>query len=69
MKLTMNSIKLKVIEKPVDRENLVYKASNYTYSFENFRTMKIFGTDIYNSTITLKKLIMIRVIYWLKFEF
>ena len=46
MKLTMNSIKLKVIEKTVDRENLVYKASNYTYSFKNFRTMKNFGRDI-----------------------
>ena len=43
------------IEKTVDRENFIYKASEYTYSFKNFQTIKTFGRDIYNGKITLKK--------------
>ena len=39
--------KIKEIEKTVDREKLVYKASEYTYSFENFQTIRTFGRDIY----------------------
>ena len=46
--------KIKEIEKTVDREKLVYKASEYTYSFENFRTIRTFGRDIYEGKITLK---------------
>ena len=42
------------IEKTVDREKLVYRASEYTYSFQNFRTIRAFGRDIYNGEITLK---------------
>ena len=43
------------IEKTVDREKLVYRASEYTYSFQNFRTIRAFGRDIYNGEITLKE--------------
>ena len=36
------------IEKTVDRETLIYRASEYTYSFQNFQTIKSCGRDIYN---------------------
>ena len=44
--------KIKEIEKTVDREKLVYKASEYTYSFKNFLTIRAFGRDIYEGKIT-----------------
>ena len=47
--------KIKEIENNVDREKLVYKTNEYTYSFENFQTIKTFGKDIYDGTITLKE--------------
>ena len=47
--------KISEIEKAVDREKLVYRASEYTYSFQNVRTIKTFGRDIYNGEITLKE--------------
>ena len=47
--------KISEIEKAVDREKLVYRASEYTYSFQNVRTIKTFGKDIYNGEITLKE--------------
>ena len=56
--------KIKEIEKTVNRENLYYKANKYTYNFLNFRTTSTFGRDIYNSTITIKTLIMIKVIFY-----
>ena len=43
------------IEKTVDREKLIYRASEYTYSFKRFQTIKTFGRDIYNGEITLKE--------------
>ena len=58
--------KIKEIEKTVDRQNLVNRASEYKYSFKNFKRIKTFGTDIYNSEITLKKLMKIKAIYYLK---
>ena len=47
----------KIIEigKIVDREKLIFRASEYTYNFQNFQTIKTFGRDIYNGKITLKK--------------
>ena len=36
------------IEKTVDREKLINRASEYIYSFQNFQIIKIFGRDIYN---------------------
>ena len=47
--------KISEIEKTIDREKLVYRANEYSYSFQNFRTIKTFGRDIYNGEITLKK--------------
>ena len=47
--------KISEIEKTIDREKLVYRASEYTYSFQNFQTIKTFGRDIYNGEITLKE--------------
>ena len=35
--------KIKEIEKTVDKEKLVQRASEYTYSFKSFRTIKTFG--------------------------
>ena len=40
--------KIMEIEKTVDRETLIYRASEYTYSFQNFQTIKSCGRDIYN---------------------
>ena len=47
--------KIMEIEKTVDREKLIYRASEYTYSFQNFQTIKTFGWDTYNGKITVKK--------------
>ena len=47
--------KILEIEKTVDREKLVYEASEYEYSFQNFLTIRTFGRDIYNDEITLKE--------------
>ena len=47
--------KIMEIEKTTDREKLFCRASEYTYSFQNFQTIKTFGRDIYNGKITLKE--------------
>ena len=47
--------KIKEIRKTVDREKLVYKTNEYKYSFENLQTIKTFGKDFYDGTITLKE--------------
>ena len=47
--------KIKEIEKNVDRQKLIYKTNEYTYSFKNFQTMKTFGRDIYEGKITIKE--------------
>ena len=47
--------KIVEIEKTVDREKLIYKSSEYTYSFQNFQTIKTFGSDIYSGETTLKE--------------
>ena len=47
--------KISEIEKNVDREMLVYKSSEYTYSFQNFQTIRTFCRDIYSGEITLKE--------------
>ena len=55
MRWKKSLIKLKEIEKAVDREKLVYSASEYTYNFKNPRTVRTFGRDIYDRKITLKE--------------
>ena len=46
--------KIKEIEKTIDREKLVYRASEYTYNFRNFWTVRTLGKDIYEGKITLE---------------
>ena len=45
--------KIKEVEKTVDREKLIYWASEYTYDFRNFQTIRTFGRDIYEGNVTL----------------
>ena len=47
--------KIEKIEKSIDREKLVYNASDYTYDFRNFRTIRTFGRDIYEGKISLEE--------------
>ena len=47
--------KIKEIEKNIDTENLGYNATQYTYSFENFRTIKTFVRLIYEGKITVEE--------------
>ena len=47
--------KIKEIEKSVDREKLIYKTNEYTYSFKNFQTIKTFGRDIYDDKIKIEE--------------
>ena len=47
--------KIKEIEKNVDREKFVYKTNEYTYSFENFQTIKTFSRDIYEGEIIIEE--------------
>ena len=54
MKLKKSLVKLKK-QKTANREKLVYRASEYTYNFKNFRTIRKFGRDIYEGKITLKE--------------
>ena len=53
MKLKKSLIKLK--KKNVDREKLIYKTNEYTYSFKNFQTIKTFGREIYDGKITIEE--------------
>ena len=46
--------KIKEIEKNVDREKLINKTSEYTYSFKNFQTIKTFEKEIYKGNITIE---------------
>ena len=48
-------ILIKEIEKNVDREKLFCRTNEYTYNFQNFRTINTFRGDIYNCTIILKE--------------
>ena len=41
------------IEKKVDRNEMVYKGTNKTYDFRNFKTIRTFGNEIRNNVITL----------------
>ena len=41
------------IEKKVDRNRMVYKGTNKTYDFRNFKTIRTFGNEIRNNVIGL----------------
>ena len=45
--------KIEEIEKKVDRNKMVYKGSNKTYDFRNFKTIGTFGNEIRNNVISL----------------
>ena len=47
--------KIVKIEKTIDREKLVYKASGNTYDFRKFQTIRTFGENIYEGKITLEE--------------
>ena len=50
----INEIKrIEEIEKKVDRNKMVYKGTNKTYDFRNFKTIHTFGNDIRNNVISL----------------
>ena len=51
----INEIKKKIeeIEKKVDRNKMVYKGTNKTYDFRNFKTVRTFRNEIRNNVISL----------------
>ena len=50
----INEIKrIEEIEKQIDRNKMVYKGTNKTYDFRNFKTIRAFGNEIRNSVISL----------------
>ena len=50
----INEIKrIEEIEKKVDRNKMVYKETNKTYDFRNFKTIRTFGNEIRNNVISL----------------
>ena len=59
----LNKIKQK---KLLTGKKIIYRASEYPYSFKNFETIKTSGSDIYNDKTTLKKLMKIKEVYQLK---
>ena len=58
--------KIKEIEKNVDRKKLIYKTNEYTYSFENFQTIKTFGRDVYEGKITIKEDLLVETMSFKK---
>ena len=50
----INEIKrIEEVEKEVDRTRMVYKGTNETYDFRNFKTIRAFGNEIRNNVISL----------------
>ena len=50
----INEIKrIEEIAKKVDRNRMVYKGTNETYDFRNFKTIRAFGNEIRNNVISL----------------
>ena len=50
----INEIKrIEEIEKKVGRNSMVYKGTNKTYDFRNFKTIRAFGNEIRNNVISL----------------
>ena len=47
--------KIKEPEKTFDRENRVYRASEYRYDIRNIQTIKMFDRDIHEGEITLEE--------------
>ena len=50
----INEIKrIEEIEKQIDRNKMVYKGTNKTYDFRNFKSIRAFGNEIRNNVISL----------------
>ena len=50
----INEIKrIEEIEKKVDKNRMVYKGTNKTYDFRNYKTIRAFGNEIRNNIISL----------------
>ena len=50
----INEIKrIEEIEKKIDRNKMIYKGTNKTYDFRNFKTIRAFGNEIRNNIISL----------------
>ena len=49
----INEIKFEEIGKKFDRNKMVYKGTNKTYDFRNFKTIRTFGNEIRNNVISL----------------
>ena len=50
----INEIKrIEELDKKVDRNKMVYKGTNKTYDFRNFKTIRAFGNEIRNNVISL----------------
>ena len=50
----INEIKrIEEIEKKVNRNRMVYKGTNKTYNFRNYKTIRAFGNEIRNNIISL----------------
>ena len=50
----INEIKrIEEIEKKVDRNRMVYKGTNKTYDFRNYKTIRAFGNEIRNNIFSL----------------
>ena len=50
----INEIKrIEEIEKKIDRNKMVYKGTNKTYDFRNFKTIRAFGNEIRKNVISL----------------
>ena len=58
--------KIKEIEENVDRKKLIYETNEYTYSFENFQTIKTFGRDVYEGKITIKEDLLVETMSFKK---
>ena len=55
----INEIKrIEEIEKKIDRNRMVYKGTNETYDFRNFKTIRAFGNEIRNNIISLDTAIL-----------
>ena len=50
----INEIKIiEEIEKKVNRNKMIYKGTNKTYDFRNFKIIRTFGNEIRNNVISL----------------
>ena len=46
--------KIEEIKKKVDRNKMVYRGTNKTYDFRNFKTIRAFGNEIRNNVMSLE---------------